>query len=110
VDGEPTIFGPLEIAAGARAGEFALLPVAPNPSYDRVRIGFAVASPVHVRLGVLDVMGRMVTELVDGVRTPGRYEIAWDGSTGGARAPAGVYFVRFEAAGIRRVQRVVLTR
>jgi hypothetical protein len=108
--GEPTIFGPLEVKATAWEGEFALLPVAPNPGHDRVRIGFAVAYATRVRIDVLDVRGRHVTQLADGVRMPGRHELVWDGRAEGGRAPAGLYFVRCDAAGVRRVGRFVIIR
>jgi hypothetical protein len=110
VGAAPMVFGPIEVTAGGAPEEFALLPVTPNPGHDRVRIGFSAAHSAHVRIAVLDLQGRRVAQLVDEVRAPGRYEVVWDGKTDRGRGSAGLYFVRFEAAGVRRVQRFALIR
>jgi len=48
--------------------------------------------------------------LVDGIRAPGRHRIAWTAEGARGRASAGVYFVRYEAAGMRFTKRMLMLR
>jgi len=67
--------------------------IAPNPVRDRATLTFALPREGVVRLDVLDVQGRMVRQLVDGVRPAGEQRVTWDGRTSAARgAESGVYF------------------
>jgi ADP-ribose pyrophosphatase YjhB (NUDIX family) len=95
---------------GGLPREFALAAVYPNPSFGPAKVAYDVPRLAHVRLSVVDVQGRELAVLEDQMRAAGRYVAAWDGRTHGYRAPAGVYFLRFEAAGKRFVRRLSLTR
>jgi hypothetical protein len=90
--------------------EFALGKVKPNPSSGAVQIAFAVPREGRVRLRVLDIQGRVVALLADGVRAPGRYQGVWDGRRAQGGVAAGLYFVHFEAGGKSLVRRFALTR
>jgi len=95
---------------GDRAvADFELAPVQPNPLRGVGRIGFALPSASHVRLSVLDVQGREVAVLAEGVLEAGRHQVRWDGASSG-RVGAGLYFVRLSAAGRSLVRRTVVTR
>jgi hypothetical protein len=59
---------------------------------------------------VMDVQGRVVVDLVDGVLPAGRHEVTWNGMTNGGPARAGLYFIRFEVPGHRFARSVVLVR
>ena len=107
-DGSVIIFGPLVVTAGGSLNQFALLAVAPSPTRDVARIDFAVAREARVRLSVLDVQGRRVAQLADAVYRPGRYQAIWDGRNERGRAPAGLYFVRYEWPGQHSVRRLLL--
>jgi predicted outer membrane repeat protein len=73
----------------------------PNPAAGGViafhsRLGSAGA----VTLGIFDVAGRRVRDLVSATRPAGSYTDAWDGrDDAGRTVPAGVYFARLVAAG-----------
>lgn len=56
-------------------------------------MAFSFETSGLVRLAVLDVLGREVAVLVDGVRPAGEQEASWDA----ARAAPGVYVLRLEA-------------
>jgi hypothetical protein len=90
--------------------EFGLAAVAPNPAVTAARIGYTLPRDGHVRLVVLDLQGRTLAVLVNGVQPAGRYSARWDmaGPRGGVAA--GVYFVRFEAAGRVGTRRFAITR
>ena len=87
--------------------EFALAPLAPNPSRGRVRAEFALPSESHVRVSVIDLQGREVAVLADGVYPGGRHEASWNH---GHQVPAGVYFVRLVAGGRAWMRRLVQVR
>jgi hypothetical protein len=67
----------------------------PNPANPRVSVPFRLAAPGRVRIRVLDVQGRVVARLFDGVvPSPGPRVVEWGGATEAGRpAPSGVYFV-----------------
>ncbi len=90
--------------------EFALSPVAPNPSRGVSRVSFALPVESRVRLQVMDLQGRVVTSLADGTWPAGRHSIQWDGSSPGGPARSGMYFVRLEANDRRFVRSMMLTR
>jgi hypothetical protein len=90
--------------------EFALGAPSPNPARGSTRIRYAVPQQSRVSLAVFDVQGREVATLFDGIREPGRYSVAWNGSGTHGQAPSGLYFVRFSAPDRDRVVRLVLQR
>lgn len=94
---------------GPLAG-FALDPVSPNPALGSAGVAFAVGRETPVRVTVVDLAGREVATLADGVHAAGRHRVRWSGDAGVGRASAGIYFVRYEAAGSVRVRRFVLLR
>ena len=86
-----------------------LAPVQPNPLRGAGRIGFALPSTSHVRLSVVDVQGREVAVLAEGIFEAGRHQVRWDGASAGQVGP-GLYFVRLSVAGRSLVRRTVVTR
>jgi hypothetical protein len=103
-------FGPLSVTAGASIGESALAPVRPNPTRGATMIDFTVAREARVRLSLFDVEGREVAVLAEGPQRPGHYQATWNGTSGGEMAPPGLYFVRYRAADLDQVRRVVVAR
>jgi hypothetical protein len=91
--------------------ELELNPVAPNPVRGPASFQFAIPQTTHVRLEILDVTGRRVTTLEDGVRGPGRYEVPWNGRSERGAVANGVYFLHFSGMGRDVTRRfVMLTR
>ncbi len=90
--------------------ETAISGLIPNPSVGVMRVDFAVARTGRMQLEVLDVAGRVVARLVDGVREPGRYSVKWNGQAAGNRAAPGLYFVRLRAADRTVVRKLAMTR
>jgi len=98
----------VDAAVGEPPMEFALGRPTPSPSAGPTRFDFALPRPAHVRLRAFDVRGREVATVVEGDYPAGRHAATWDRATGTGPVPAGVYFLRLEAAGITRTQRCVL--
>ena len=88
--------------------EFALAPLAPNPSHGRVRAEFALPHEAHVRLSVIDLQGREVAVLADGTYPAGRHVASWGASA--EHTPPGIYFVRMAAGGRAWMRRLVRAR
>lgn len=97
-------------ASPSVATEFALGRPAPNPTRGETRVSFALAVESRVRLEVLDVQGRRVASLVNGVLPAGRYEATWNVAGRGDPMRPGLYFIRLEAGGRNLVRTVALTR
>jgi hypothetical protein len=115
-DGQ-AVSGPmvLEVVAAVAAVEtsssaFEIQSVIPNPTTGATRIGFTVAFDSEVRLSVVDVQGREIAVLADGMLSAGQHEAEWNGRRGSARAPAGIYFIRFRAGGVQRIRRLAMMR
>lgn len=80
----------------------------PNPTRGALTVEVSTAAPGTVRAEVLDVLGRRVRLLADGLLVPDRAAIVWDGrDEEGAPAAAGVYLVRVATEGGRVVSRPV---
>jgi hypothetical protein len=81
----------------------------PNPVSGSARIRFVLPHEGWTRLDLLDAEGRLFRRLIAGPSSTGRHEIVWSRSDGsGSRVPAGVYFLRLEAAGTIRTSRTIV--
>ena len=75
------------------------------------RVSYSTPTRGDVTLSVVDVQGRRVATLCNGVLPAGAHEVAWDGrGERGTRLAAGVYFMRLEAQGARAQQKLILIR
>lgn len=72
---------------------FALYQNYPNPFNPTTTIRYDIAKLSYVRVTIYDVLGRVVTTLVDGVQSARTYSLKWDA----LRHASGVYFCRIEA-------------
>jgi hypothetical protein len=83
----------------------------PNPFRGSVTLDYSIAVAGSVRAWVTDLAGRRITTLGTGIQMPGAHALVWDGrDAAGARAPAGVYFIRVESLGRTSARRVALVR
>jgi hypothetical protein len=89
---------------------FALLPNYPNPFNPGTVIRYQVSGDSGqsraVSLKVFDVVGREVATLVEGSRSPGVYEVRFDGTN----LSSGVYFCRLQAGSFTGTQKLVLMK
>jgi hypothetical protein len=108
--GELMHFGPIMAKAGAVAQEFALSNVWPTPSRGIARIEYALPQAAPVKLSVLDIQGREVAVLVDGVISAGRHQAVWHAARTSGTAPSGIYFVRYQTPGKNFVRRLIVTQ
>jgi minor extracellular serine protease Vpr len=78
----------------------------PNPFNPRTTIRFEIPEHQHVRLIVYDVLGRVVSTLVDDELPPSRYEVVFDAT----KLSSGTYFYRLEGGGTVLTKRMILIR
>ncbi len=78
----------------------------PNPFNPTTNIEYQVSNSGFVSLKVYDVLGREVATLVNEVKSPGSYEVQFNGS----RFASGVYFYRLTAPGVNIVRKMLLEK
>lgn len=84
---------------------------APNPFNPVTRLGFTLSRSGPVRLSVVDLLGREVVVLIDGILSGGLHERRWGGTDGrGRNVPGGIYFCRLRTEEGTAVRRLVLVR
>jgi len=72
--------------------EFELQQNIPNPFNPVTKIRYVINKLNHVILRIFDLTGKEITTLVNSTKSPGYYEISWDGN----RFPSGVYLCRMQ--------------
>jgi hypothetical protein len=78
-----------------RVTELALEQNYPNPFNPSTAIRFSLPQSGNVRLGVYDVNGRLIEQLVNSAMTQGNHTVRWNA----AGQASGVYMLRLEASG-----------
>jgi ASPIC and UnbV/FG-GAP-like repeat/Secretion system C-terminal sorting domain len=89
-----TVLGVADVAEVPK--EFNLLQNYPNPFNPSTTISFDVPKNAHVSVVIYDVLGRVVTTLVDEMKSANRYRVVWDAS----HVSTGVYFYRMTAKSV----------
>ena len=84
--------------------EFALEQNYPNPFNPITTIRYQLPIASHVTLKILDLLGREVETVFDGMQDAGSKAVTWDAS----RYAAGVYFYRLNAGSFSETKRLVL--
>ena len=92
-----------------------LHPAYPNPFAGAATLTYTVPAArtagVPVTLAVFDVLGRRVRVLVDGVRYPGTFAVAWDGRDDAGRpVAAGLYVARLATPEVAEAVRLTRLR
>ena len=78
----------------------------PNPFNPTTMISYSIPAMSHVTLRVYDILGRLVSTLVNGEQAPGEHVVRFDG-TGLA---SGVYFYRLESNGFTQTKKLLLLK
>jgi len=108
-DGSRELFGPLSATAGRPITEFALAPIAPNPTEGAALIEYAVPNRADVTVAMFDLQGRKVATLASGSHAPGLYQVTWNGDLDGRKAKTGVYFLRMVSPTFSKTRRLVVS-
>ncbi|MCK4272174.1 T9SS type A sorting domain-containing protein, partial [bacterium] len=92
---------------------FFLSPNYPNPFNATTVLSLTIPGdePMPASLKIYNVLGQEVRTLVDGIVSPGRHIILWDGTDDtGWDLASGVYFSRLDAGGFTQTRKLVLSR
>ena len=91
--------------------EFNLQQNYPNPFNPETVIKFSLSEDSRVTLRVYNVLGQVVTTLVDEQKSAGEYSVLWNGKNEQDRpVTSGVYFYRIKAGDYESVRRMTLLR
>ncbi len=83
----------------------------PNPFNPRVEIKMTLSHSSLVKVAVVDIAGRLIKELSNGVMNAGPQILIWDGNDGQGKASAsGLYFYRIVAGNESRLGKLLLVR
>jgi len=88
----------------------------PNPFNPVTKIQFRVQSlksrePLHTILNVYNILGQKVRTLVDEPKSPGSYEVIWDGKDGkGNDVSSGIYFYRLDTENYQKTRKMTLLK
>ena len=86
--------------------DFRLLQNYPNPFNASTNIQFTVKNPSRVSLHVIDVTGRTIDTLVDGLINTGSHVITYTPTT----LPSGVYICRLKVNGLCSMRKMILLK
>jgi hypothetical protein len=75
--------------------EYGLLPNYPNPFNPCTTISFNLQKKSMVRIGIYDLLGHQVSELLNGVKNAGSFSVQFDGSN----LPSGLYLCKMQTDG-----------
>ncbi len=99
-------------AAGGQSGgsmipvKFGLDQNFPNPFNPTTNIRYSLPLRSHVAIRIYDMLGRLVSTLVDGVQDAGVRSVEWNASG----VPSGVYICRFSFEGGVQIRSMVLLK
>lgn len=97
----------LKVTAGVPE-TFALYQNYPNPFNPATTIRYALPTPTHVEMFILNALGQRVSTLVDAEQPAGYYDVIWDGTnTHGAKVSAGMYFCAFKSPEFTAVKKLL---
>ena len=83
----------------------------PNPFNSSANVVFYASSEEHVSLDVIDLLGRKIAIIFDGICRVGENRFTWNGTDlEGNDAASGVYFVRLNAGSRIETRKAVLLR
>ena len=85
---------------------FALHQNYPNPFNPTTTIQFDVPNTSTINLQVIDIMGREVATLVDGIRNSGRHTVRWNASS----YASGIYFLRLQSQAGTLIRKMLLVK
>jgi hypothetical protein len=92
-------------------GKTALGSAFPNPFQQTTAIQLALETGGMVKLGVFDVQGRQVRNLINGYQVAGQRMVSWNGrNDAGMQLAAGMYVIKLETSGVVTSRRVAVVK
>lgn len=83
----------------------------PNPFNPDTKIDFSIPRNSKVRLCIYNVMGQRIKTLMDETKTPGYYDVIWDGrNQKGEEVASGTYIYKLEADDFKQTKKMILLK
>lgn len=83
----------------------------PNPFNPTTRLKYGLPEGARVRVSIFNVLGQLVTVLVDKEQAAGFYEVTWQAQSDmGLRLPSGLYFYRIDAGDFSDTRSMILQK
>jgi hypothetical protein len=93
------------------ADQFALYTNYPNPFNPVTKIHYSVNKMEHVSIKVYNMLGQLISILVEGKKAAGKYLVEWDGKNlQGQRAGSGIYFYHMQAGSFTQTRKMILVK
>ena len=106
-----TVSNSVGVGNGGAALSASLLAPAPNPTRGGAQIAYSLPSEGPARLELVDLQGRTVDILADGVAGPGLHQVTWNGrDASGAQLKSGAYWLRLRFGNTHHLQRLMVVR
>ena len=92
--------------------KFGLIQNYPNPFNPETNIRYTLESNTHVSLKIFDVLGRVVTTLVNEMQSAGIHHVAFNTqqTSGNKQLTSGVYFYELHAGNFIQTKKMILLR
>ena len=91
--------------------EYSLSQNYPNPFNPETRISYDLSEAGEVSLIVYDILGRSIATLVNEFKTPGRYNVLWNGNDIlGNPVSSGVYLYQLRSNSFTKTKKMVISR
>ena len=102
---------PLEIDDVLNPTKFSLSPAYPNPFNPVTHLDLKIPVSEKVKITIVDILGREVAILQNGLMVPGQYKISWNGTNGlGDIVASGTYFSVMKYGEKTKVQKLLLLK
>ena len=91
--------------------EFSLSQNYPNPFNPITTINYSIPTQSRVKLQIYNLLGQVVTTLVDADKNPGYYEAIWNGTNqSGKSVSSGLYFYSLRAGQFNDTKKMVILK
>jgi hypothetical protein len=90
---------------------FALGQNYPNPFNPQTQIDYQVPKAANVNISVYNIIGQLVTTLIDEVKTPGYYSVSWNATDqNGLQVSSGIYIARMVSNNYSATRKLILLK
>ncbi len=90
----------------AKVTQFALQQNYPNPFNPSTKITYSIGGTQLVTVKIFDVLGKLVTTLVNEEKPAGSYQVQWNA----ANLPSGIYFCEMKSGNFKTVNKMLLMK
>jgi hypothetical protein len=92
--------------ADVSVSSYLLLNSYPNPFNPQTTLSYHINKSSHVTIGIFDLLGREIVQLVNEQKTLGNYQTLWNAE----KMPSGVYFAVLRSNGLSITRKLILQK